>query len=251
MGDRLSGKVALVSGAASGMGASHARGIVAEGGRVVIADLDDARGAALADELGAHALFHHLDVTDRESWRAAVAFAEERFGHLDVLVNNAGIINQGALEEYSDREWDLVMAVNAKGVFLGLAEAVDALRRARPASVINVSSAAGIHGIAGMHGYTASKFAVRGLTKSAALELAGQGVRVNSIHPGFVDTPMTAPMIAASRAAGLGAGSESLLTRPARPEEITALVVYLASNESSFSTGAEFLVDGGVTAGVA
>jgi 3alpha(or 20beta)-hydroxysteroid dehydrogenase len=176
----------------------------------------------------------------------AVLLAEKRFGRLNVLVNNAGILNAGSLDDFTVAQWDLAMNVNAKGAFLGLKASVEALRRGKPASVVNISSAAGMHGIAGMHAYTASKYAVRGLTKSAALELAGQGVRVNSVHPGSVATPMTEAMQVELAPEDRG----NLLRRPARPSEVTALVVYLASDESSFSTGAEFLVDGGITAGV-
>jgi 3alpha(or 20beta)-hydroxysteroid dehydrogenase len=243
---RLDGKVAIVTGGASGMGASHARGIVAEGGSVLIGDIADEAGRRLAAELGDAAAYTHLDVTDYDDWEMAVLLAERTFGKLNVLVNNAGILNAGSLDDFTVQQWDLVMNINAKGTFLGLKASVDALRRGKPASVINISSAAGMHGIAGMHGYTASKYAVRGLTKSAALELAAQGVRVNSVHPGSVATPMTAAM----QVPLSDEDRDNLLRRPAAPSEITALVVYLASDESSFSTGAEFLVDGGITAGV-
>jgi 3alpha(or 20beta)-hydroxysteroid dehydrogenase len=243
---RLAGKVALVTGGASGMGASHARGIAAEGGRVVIGDIADNAGRALAEELGDAAVYAHLDVTNFDDWEMAVLLAEKTFGRLNVLVNNAGILNGGSLDDFTAAQWDLAMNINAKGTFLGLKASVDALRRGKPASVINISSAAGMHGIAGMHAYTASKYAVRGLTKSAALELAGQGVRVNSVHPGSVATPMTAAM----QVELSPEDRDNLLRRPADPREITALVVYLASDESSFSTGAEFVVDGGITAGV-
>jgi 3alpha(or 20beta)-hydroxysteroid dehydrogenase len=243
---RLDGKVALVTGGASGMGAAHARGIVAEGGRVVIGDIADDAGRTLAAELGDAAVYAHLDVTSYDDWEMAVLLAEKRFGRLNVLVNNAGILNAGSLDDFTVAQWDLAMNVNAKGAFLGLKASVEALRRGKPASVVNISSAAGMHGIAGMHAYTASKYAVRGLTKSAALELAGQGVRVNSVHPGSVATPMTEAM----QVELAPEDRDNLLRRPARPSEVTALVVYLASDESSFSTGAEFLVDGGITAGV-
>ena len=164
---RLDGKVALVTGGASGMGAAHARGIVAEGGRVVIGDIADDAGRTLAAELGDAAVYAHLDVTSYDDWEMAVLLAEKRFGRLNVLVNNAGILNAGSLDDFTVAQWDLAMNVNAKGAFLGLKASVEALRRGKPASVVNISSAAGMHGIAGMHAYTASKYAVRGLTKSA------------------------------------------------------------------------------------
>ncbi|MGX1931426.1 glucose 1-dehydrogenase [Microbacterium resistens] len=243
MGRRLEGKVALVTGGASGMGAAHARAIVAEGGSVALADISDEAAADLAAELGPRAISLHLDVTDAAQWEDAVAATESAFGSLNVLVNNAGILTGAPLEETTEQSWDTVMAVNAKSVFLGMRAALPALKRATPASIINISSVAGLEGIAGMHAYTASKFAVRGVTKSAALELAGQGVRVNSVHPGNIRTPMTAAMLTAEDE------DTNLLTRAADPAEVSAVVVFLASDESSFATGAEFVIDGGISAG--
>ncbi|WP_405138214.1 glucose 1-dehydrogenase [Nocardia sp. NBC_01388] len=244
MSGRLSGRVALISGAASGMGASHARAFIAEGAAVMIGDITDEPGARLAEELGERAAFIHLDVTRSEDWTAAVAETVRRFGKLDVLVNNAGIFDGGPLGEYTEKQWQTVIAVNLTGPFLGLTAARDALVAARPAAVVNISSAAGIQGVAGVHAYTASKFGVRGLTKSAALELAPHGVRVNSVHPGGILTPM------------LGATGEVTVDRASNPlarlgvpEEVTPLVVFLASEESSYCNGAEYIVDGGMTAG--
>lgn len=252
MSGRLEGKVALITGGSSGMGASHARGFVAQGAKVVIGDIADGAGAALAAELGDAAVFTHLDVTNPADWSAAVEIAERSFGKMNVLVNNAGILSGGTLDEFTPEQWDLAMAINAKSCFLGLKASLNALRRAQPSSVVNISSGAGLQGIAGMHAYTASKFAVRGFTKSAALELAGQGIRVNSVHPGNVNTPMTQGYAAAAGVSSddLRAREKSSLTRAADPSEITALVLFLASDESSFSTGAEFIADGGTTAGV-
>lgn len=252
MTGRLDGKVALITGAASGMGAAHARGFIAEGAKVVIGDIADEAGSAVAAELGNHAIFSHLDVTNPADWTTAVELAERTFGKLNVLVNNAGILSGGSLDDFTAEQWDLAMAINAKSCFLGIKASLDALRRARPSSVINISSGAGLQGIAGMHAYTASKFAVRGFTKSAALELAGQGIRVNSVHPGNVNTPMTQGYAAAAgvSAEDLARRETSSLTRAADPSEITALVLFLASDESSFSTGAEFIADGGTSAGV-
>jgi 3alpha(or 20beta)-hydroxysteroid dehydrogenase len=244
MSTRLEGKVALISGGASGMGATHARAIVAHGGKVVIADIADDAGKSLAEELGDSAVYSHLDVVKKTDWAAAVDLAESRFGALNVLVNNAGILNYGGLGDYSLELWERTLAINLTGAFLGITESLEALKRARPASIINVSSAAGLVGIAGSHGYTASKFGLRGLTKSTALELADSGIRVNSIHPGGVRTPMLAGFVGAE-----DQDETSLLKRLAEPEEVSALVVYLASDESSFSTGSEFVVDGGMTAG--
>lgn len=245
MSDRLKDKVALITGAASGMGASHARAFVREGARVMIADINDDAGAALAGELGEAARYVHLNVTSAEEWAAAVAATLEAFGKLNVLVNNAGILDGGALGQYPVERWQRVLDINLTGPFLGMTASIEALKASAPASIINISSTAGLEGIAGMHGYTASKFGVRGLTKSAAMELAGSRVRVNSVHPGSIQTPMTAVM-GEQKPIDF---TETTLTRPAAPEEVTSMVVFLASDESSFCTGGEFVVDGGITAG--
>lgn len=240
---RLAGKVALVSGGARGMGAAHARAIVAHGGRVVIGDLRDDQGAALAVELGAAATYVHLDVTSADDWREAVALAVARYGGLNILVNNAGIFGLGTLAAYPRVEWDAIIAVNLTGPFLGIVAARDALIASRPSSIVNISSTAGFVGTAEAHGYVASKFALRGLTKSVAMELGPLGVRCNSIHPGVIETPLTAGL---DLSVLVGA-----LRRIGQPEEVANLVVYLGSDESSFSTGAEFIVDGGQIAGTA
>ncbi|MFD1716096.1 SDR family oxidoreductase [Amnibacterium flavum] len=242
---RLEGKVALISGAASGMGAAHARAIVREGGRVAIADIADDAGEKLSAELGDTALYVRLNVTSAEDWATAVERTESHFGLLNVLVNNAGILNFAPLGQDAVEAWDRTIAINLTGPFLGLTAALPALKRARPSSVINISSAAGLRGIPAAHGYTASKFGLRGLTKSAALELADSGVRVNSVHPGGVRTPMLSAF-----GGGEGVVETSLLKRLGEPEEISAMVVFLASDESSFSTGSEFVIDGGTSAGL-
>lgn len=238
---RLSGKTALISGGARGMGASHARAIVEHGGKVVIGDLLDEEGEALAAELGDSAVYIHLDVTKPDDWDAAVAFATSTFGGLNVLVNNAGIVNFGPLDEYTKNQWDLIISINLTGPYLGIAAARDALVASAPSAIVNISSTAGFQGSAALHGYTASKFGVRGLTKSVAMELGALGVRANSIHPGPIKTPMTANLDTDSMNGALG--------RAGDPEEVSNLVVYLASDESSFSTGSEFVVDGGQLAG--
>jgi 3alpha(or 20beta)-hydroxysteroid dehydrogenase len=239
---RLSDTVALISGGARGMGSTHARAFVAEGAKVVIGDLLDEQGAALAGELGDSVAYVHLDVTDPADWAAAVALAVERFGTLNVLVNNAGIANGDPIAELSVEKWNAVIDVNLNGVFHGIQAVVPVMTAARRGSIINVSSVEGLRGTAGLHGYVASKFAVRGLTKSVAVELGPVGIRVNSIHPGLIETPMTE-----------GISSKSLqipLRRAAAPEEVSKLVVFLASDDSSYSTGAEFVIDGGLTAGI-
>ncbi|MFD4433038.1 SDR family oxidoreductase [Nocardia sp. NPDC058497] len=244
MSGRLTGRVALISGAASGMGASHARAFIAEGAAVMIGDIAEAAGQALAEELGDRAAYIRLDVTSSLDWDAAVVETVRRFGKLDVLVNNAGILDGGPIGEYTEKQWQNVLSINLTGPFLGLTAARDALVAAAPAAVVNISSAAGIQGVPGVHAYTASKFGLRGLTKSAALELAPHGVRVNSVHPGGILTPM----LGATGEVGLDRGSNPL-ARLGLPEEVTPLVVFLASTESSYCNGAEYVVDGGMTAG--
>jgi 3alpha(or 20beta)-hydroxysteroid dehydrogenase len=242
-GTRLAGKVALISGGARGMGEAFARAMVAQGANVVLGDILDDEGEALARELGADAVYVHLDVTDREQWAAAVAAAVERFGTLNVLVNNAGIVNFGPIDEYAPEQWDTVIAVNLTGVFNGIHAALDALKQGAPSSIINISSTAGLQGYAALSGYNASKYGVRGLTKSVAIDLGTAGVRCNSVHPGAVATPMTAPLELPQK--------HVAMRRVGQPEELAHLVVFLASDESSFSTGAEFVADGGETAGLA
>jgi 3alpha(or 20beta)-hydroxysteroid dehydrogenase len=242
-GDRLDGKVALISGAARGMGASHARAMVAQGAKVVLGDILDDDGERLASELGDAAVYVHLDVTDRDQWAHAVATAVERFGKLNVLVNNAGIANHGPIGEFTPAQWDTVIAINLTGVFNGINAAVAALKAAAPSSIINVSSTAGLQGYTGLPGYSAAKFGVRGLTKSVALDLGAANVRANSVHPGAIATPMIE---------GLDAHQKHVaLRRVGTSTELSHLIVFLASDESSFSTGAEFVADGGETAGLA
>jgi 3alpha(or 20beta)-hydroxysteroid dehydrogenase len=242
-GNRLAGKVALISGGAHGMGASHARAMVAQGARVVVGDIDDKAGAKVAAGLGDSARYVHLDVTDRQSWADAVKTTVGTFGTLNVLVNNAGIVNFGPIDSYPAEQWDAILAVNLTGVFNGINAAVEALKDNSPSSIINISSTAGLRGYAGLPGYSASKFGVRGLTKAAALDLGAFGVRVNSVHPGAVVTPMTAKIDLPQ--------THVALHRLGECEEISSLVVFLASDESSYCTGAEFVADGGDTAGIA
>ncbi|WP_446223311.1 glucose 1-dehydrogenase [Nocardia sp. IBHARD005] len=239
---RLAGKVAVISGGARGMGAAHARRFVAEGASVVIGDVLDDEGATVAKELGDAVAYRHLDVREPEQWAGSVAAAVEEFGGLHVLVNNAGIVNGNLLVDFALDEWQRIIDINLTGTFLGMQAAVPAMKAAGGGSIVNISSVEGMRGSPGLHGYTATKFAVRGLTKSTALELAPQGIRVNSVHPGFISTPMTE-----------GIPSDFLqipLARAAEADEVSALVAYLASDESSYSTGAEFVVDGGLTVGV-
>ncbi|MGL4541640.1 MAG: SDR family oxidoreductase [Polymorphobacter sp.] len=242
---RVEGKVALITGGARGMGAAHARLFVAEGAKVVIGDILDAEGAGLAAELGNNARYIHLDVTQPDDWTAAVALCVSEFGSLGVLVNNAGVFGGAPIIDHPLDLWQRFLDVNLTGPFLGIRAATTTLvasgANGSGASIINISSVAGLRGAAGAHAYVASKFGLRGLTKSVAIELAPFGVRCNSVHPGIIDTPM---------AAGLNtAGYDYPLGRVARAEEVSNLVLFLASDDSSYSTGSEFVVDGGLTMG--
>jgi 3alpha(or 20beta)-hydroxysteroid dehydrogenase len=199
-------------------------------------------GTAVAAGIGEQAMFVHLDVTDEHSWAAAVAATVERFGSLSVLVNSAGIVNGNLIDQYEVAQWRAILDVNLTGTFLGIRASVPAMKAAGTGSIINVSSVEGFRGGPGLHGYTATKFAVRGLTKSAALELAEHGIRVNSIHPGFVRTPMTEGIPEDFLTIPLGRGAE--------PAKVSAMVLFLAGDESSYCTGSEFIVDGGLLSGV-
>jgi len=236
---RVDGKVAIISGGARGMGASHARVLAREGAKVVIGDLLDAEGEALATELGDGAAFVHLDVTRPDDWERAVSLATTTFGSLSILVNNAGIANGAAIHDFTDEMWSKIIAINLSGVFYGMRAAAPALAASANSSIINISSVEGLRGSAALHGYVAAKFGVRGLTKSVAVELAPAGVRVNSVHPGLIETPMTVGIEADRLQIPLG--------RAAKPEEVSNLVLFLASDESSYSTGSEFIIDGGLT----
>jgi len=237
----LTNKVAIVTGGANGMGAAHARALVAAGARVLIADVTDEAGHLLAAELGEAAHFVHLDVTSTDEWTTAVAAAEAEFGGVDVLVNNAGILGQAPIWEYEDSAWERIISINLTGQFKGIRAVVPSMRARGAGSIINVSSTAGLKGFAGTSAYNASKFGIRGLTKSVALELAPFNIRVNSVHPGNVQTAMID---------GLYADYPHVpMHRAAQVEEIAAMVLFLAGDTSSFSTGAEFIADGGETAG--
>ena len=242
-GTRLSGKVALISGGSRGLGESHARAMIAQGARVVVADILDDDGQALVAELGEASRYIHLDVTSRSEWAKAVAFTLQEFGTLNVLINNAGIAHFSPIGEYKPEEWDTMIAINLTGVFNGVDASLQALKAGAPSSIINVSSIAGLRGYSGLVGYNAAKFGVTGFTKSVALDVAQFGIRCNSIHPGVIDTPMTS---------NVGTRRKHVaMERTGRPEELSSLVVYLASDEASFCTGAEFICDGGESAGLA
>jgi 3alpha(or 20beta)-hydroxysteroid dehydrogenase len=239
---RVDGKVALISGGAQGMGAEDARALIAEGAKVVIGDILDDKGQALADEINAETpdsiRYVHLDVTQADEWDAAVATALDAFGTLNVLVNNAGTVALGKIGEFDMAKWQKVIDVNLTGTFLGMQASVEAMKAAGGGSIINISSIEGLRGAVMVHPYVASKWAVRGLTKSAALELGAHNIRVNSVHPGFIRTPMTKFFPDDMLRIPLG--------RPGQPDEVATFVVFLASDESRYATGAEFVMDGGL-----
>ena len=240
---RLTGKTVLISGAALGMGASHARALVGEGANVVLGDIITEQGQDLAKELGSNARFIKLDVLSDEDWNAAVSLAINDFGACDVLVNNAGILEMASIFEATNEHWQRVLDVNLTGVFRGIKSVAPFMREAGGGSIINISSTAGLKGFNGDVAYGTSKWAVRGLTKHVAMDLAPHRIRVNSIHPGNVWTRM------------MGEGEFNFdhipMKRGGQVGEISNLVIYLASDESSFSTGSEFVADGGELTGIA
>lgn len=240
---RLTGKVAIVTGGARGMGEGEVVRMVEEGARVVIADVLEAEGSALAERLGSATIFVRLDVRSRDSWAAALAAAHEAFGPVDVLVNNAGILLQAPLATSSEADIRDVYDVNLIGPFLGIQTVVPDMQAKGRGSIINIGSAAGMIGMPMLAAYSSSKWGLRGLTKCAALELGRSGIRVNAIQPGAVRTPM---------AAGADEAMLSVYAVPriGEPSEIGDAVVYLASDESLFVTGADLSVDGGMVLGV-
>lgn len=247
---RVEGKVAVISGGARGIGAATAKLLAQEGAAVVIADVLEEEGMATEAEItesGGRAVFMKLDVTDEENWKEVISATVAAYGKLDVVVNNAGISGRTTVEETPAENWDRVMEVNGKGVFLGTKLAIPELRKAGGGSIINISSIYGIVGSETSASYHASKGAVRIFTKSAAIQYAGEGIRVNSVHPGFVDSPMTAVAHALPEVHDLRVG-RTPLGRMGTPEDIAAGILYLASDESSFVTGSELVIDGGMTA---
>jgi 3alpha(or 20beta)-hydroxysteroid dehydrogenase len=239
----LDGKVAIITGAARGQGAAAARRFVEEGARVVIADVNDEAGKELAQELGDAAYYRHLDVSSEDDWAAVVGEAIETLGGLDVLVNNAGVLHFSQLVDTTLADYERVVRINQFGCFLGMRAAARVMTAG--GSIVNVSSVEGIAGMPLVVAYTASKFAIRGMTKVAALELGPRGIRVNSIHPGMIDTKMVQDAIGGHEFDLTPITKKLALRRVGRPEEIAELALFLASDRSSYSTGSEFVADGG------
>jgi 3alpha(or 20beta)-hydroxysteroid dehydrogenase len=250
---RLDGKVALISGGARGMGQAEARLFAAEGAKVAICDVLDAEGKMVAEEIGSSGIYQHLDVTSEDEWAEAVAATTSAFGKLDVLVNNAGIAEAAPLAEMTLESYRRVIDVNQIGVFLGMRAVVEPMTRAGAGSILNISSIDGLIGMNNIISYVASKWAVRGMTKTAAMELGPSGIRVNSIHPGFIHTWLSVEKEEHLDGvhALLDAHTARLapMGRTGEPEEIARLALFLASDESSYSTGSEFVADGGLVAG--
>jgi 3alpha(or 20beta)-hydroxysteroid dehydrogenase len=241
---KLDGRVALVTGGARGMGAAHARALLGEGARVVIGDVLEDEGAGLADELGDDARFVALDVTDEASWQAAIAFAEEAFDPVSILINNAGVLAIEPIVELAYEEWRRVIDTNLTGAFLGMKTVHPSMKRAGGGAIVNVSSMAAYIAVAPASAYTASKWGLRGLTKAAAIEFGPDDIRVNSLHPGMIMTPMIE-----------GAADEATqsarypIPRFGRSEEVATTMLHIVC-DATYSTGSEFCVDGGILAGI-
>jgi len=241
---RLDGKVAIITGGARGQGAAEGRLFAAEGARVVLGDVLDDEGKAVATEIGDAARYVHLDVTDEEQWAAAVTYVEDEFGPVTTLVNNAGILLFQSVQKTTLAEFERVMQVNVTGVFLGMKAVVASMEQAGGGAIVNISSTAGLQGLPFLGAYVASKWAVRGLTKSAAIDLGPKKIRVNSVHPGGIDTPMVAGTT------GDAPFYKRLpVPRMGSADEAARAVLFLCSDDASYIAGAELAVDGGATCG--
>jgi 3alpha(or 20beta)-hydroxysteroid dehydrogenase len=244
----LDGKIAIITGAARGQGAAAARLFVAEGARVVIGDVLDDAGKELADSLGAAAIFRHLDVASEDDWRSVVDEAVETFGGIDILVNNAGILRFAALPDMPLEDYMRIVTINQVGTFLGMRAVAKPMMAAKRGSIVNISSVEGLAGMPYLTAYTATKFAIRGMTKVAALELGPHGIRVNSVHPGMIETDMVRDAAGGHDIDLSPAAKRIALRRMGQSEDIAEVVLFLASDRSSYVTGAELAADGGATA---
>ena len=245
---RLQNKIAIITGAAHGMGAATARMFVREGATVIIADVHESDGHALANELGSAASFHRLDVSNEGEWQEVVAAVMKRHGRVDALVNNAGVVHFCLIDHLTEKDLDRVLGVNLKGPIFGIKHVGRVMKDARKGAIVNISSVDGTRGANALAAYSASKWAVRGLTKTAALEYGPQGVRINSVHPGGIDTAMGNPQ----QLRGNERNADYRLVplqRIGEPEEVAAASLFLCSDEASYISGAELLVDGGWGAG--
>lgn len=242
---RLNGKIAIITGAASGMGLEHAKLFVKEGAKVVITDVNETDGKALETELGSdNALFLTHDVSKLAEWEQVVIETEKKFGPVNILVNNAGIGQMVSIEDLTEENYRKVISINQDGVVFGMHSVVNSMKKGTSGSIINISSTAGLAGIKACVAYCASKFAVRGMTKAAALDLAPYNIRVNSVHPGLIDTPI---LSTATDEVREHMRATIPLNRIGEASEVSKLVLFLATDEASFSTGAEFVADGGVS----
>jgi 3alpha(or 20beta)-hydroxysteroid dehydrogenase len=237
---KLDGKVAIVTGGARGMGAEFSRILASEGATIAVTDVLDDEAAAIAAEVGGKAF--HLDVTDEADWASVVAEVNKAFGRVDILINNAGIVGFTPVGKTDMAEWDRVIAINLTGVFLGMQAVLDSMRAAGEGVIVNISSTAGMQGYSNLSAYVASKWGVRGLTKAAALDLAADNIRVVSVHPGGIRTPMTAGMDDQSFY------KRQPIPRIGEPTEVAKLILYLVA-DATYSTGNEFVIDGGALAG--
>lgn len=242
--ERLKNKVAIITGGARGMGASHVRLFASEGAKVVFTDLNEEQGRILEKEIGGNVKFIKQDVTDAASWEKVVEDTEKIFGQVNILVNNAGISINKPLLEITEDEYRKIVDINQVSVFLGTKAVAASMKKAGTGSIVNISSMNGLVG--GAIGYTDTKFAVRGMTKAAAIQLSPLGIRVNSVHPGVIETPMVTEGDSYEVIKKLS--KQIPIRRMAKSEEVSNLVLYLASDESSYSTGSEFVIDGGLTA---
>ncbi|MFC5831076.1 glucose 1-dehydrogenase [Nonomuraea insulae] len=243
----LDGKVALITGGARGMGEAHVRLFLEEGARVVFGDVLEEEGKALAEETGATYVRH--DVASQEEWGRAVGTAEELYGRLDILINNAGILKFRRIADMSLEDFDQVIGVNLKGTWLGIKSVIEPMKAAGRGSIVNISSIEGFVGAEGLSAYSASKFGVRGITKSAARELARFKIRVNSVHPGAINTSMALDPDMMNEVDADAFVKSMVMKRFAKPVEVSHVVAFLASNRASYCTGSEFTVDGGLTTG--